>query len=88
MGIFPSKFNYNKKLPLVGTVVPLSFCENKGIKKDRVLNSFFFPIRMLLYYNITTSKFASVRVYLYKEFVIDTMTLNLVRVLVFQELES
>jgi hypothetical protein len=88
--IFPSKFNYNKKLPLINTVVPLSFCESKGVKKNRILNSFFFLIkrRIFLYYNITTSKFTSVRVYLYKEFVIDTMILNLVRVFVFQELEN
>jgi hypothetical protein len=43
---------------------------------------------MLLYYNKTTSKFINVRVYLDKELVIDTIVLNLVRVLVFQELEN
>jgi hypothetical protein len=90
MGIFPSKFNYNKKLLLVGIIVPLSFCESKRVKKDKVLNSSFFPIRRrtFLYYNTTTRKFASVRVYLYRELVIDTMALNLVQVFVFQELES
>jgi hypothetical protein len=35
IGIFPSKFNYNKKLPLISIIVPLSFCENK------VLDFFF-----------------------------------------------
>jgi hypothetical protein len=90
IGIFPSKFNYNEKLLLVSTIAPLSFYENKGIKKNKVLNSPFFLIRrrMFLYYNTTTSKFASVRVYLDKELVIDTMALNLVRILVFQELEN
>jgi hypothetical protein len=29
--IFPSKFNYNKKLLLINTIVPLSFYENKRI---------------------------------------------------------
>jgi hypothetical protein len=43
---------------------------------------------MLLYYNITTSKFASVRIYLDKELVIDIIILNLIRVFVFQELEK
>jgi hypothetical protein len=80
IGIFPSKFNYNKKLPLVGTIAPLSFYENKRVKKDKVLNSLLFPIRRktFLYYNTTTSKFASVRIYLDKELVIDTIALNLV----------
>jgi hypothetical protein len=90
IGIFPSKFNYNKKLLLIGTIVPLSFCENKGVKKDKVFNFLFFLIRKrtLLYYNATTRKFASVRIYLYKELVIDIIALNLVRVFVFQELEN
>jgi hypothetical protein len=43
---------------------------------------------MFLYYNITTNKFASVRIYLDRELVIDTVVLNLVRILVFQELEN
>jgi hypothetical protein len=42
MGIFPSKFNYSKKLPLIDIIIPLSFCKNKRIKKDKVLNSSFF----------------------------------------------
>jgi hypothetical protein len=90
IGIFPSKFNYNKKLLLIGTIVPLSFYKNKRIKKDKILNSFLFPIRkkIFLYYNTTTSKFASVRVYLDRELVIDIIVLNLVRVFVFQELEN
>jgi hypothetical protein len=85
IGIFPSKFNYNKKLPLVNTIAPLSFYKSKRIKKNRVLNFFLFLIRrrMFLYYNITTSKFASIRVYLDKELVINTMALNLIQVLVF-----
>jgi hypothetical protein len=80
IGIFPSKFNYNKKLLLIDIIAPLSFCKNKGIKKDKVLNFSFFLIRrrMLLYYNTTTSKFTSVRVYLDRELVIDTIVLNLV----------
>jgi hypothetical protein len=41
IGIFPSKFNYNKKLLFISIVVPLSFCKNKKIKKDKVLDSFF-----------------------------------------------
>jgi hypothetical protein len=88
--IFPSKFNYNKKLLLISIIAPLSFCENKRIKKNKILDSFLFLIkkRIFLYYNITTSKFASIRVYLDKELVIDTIVLNLVRVLVFQELEN
>jgi hypothetical protein len=88
--IFPSKFNYSEKLPFIGTITPLSFCKNKRIKKDKVLNFFLFPIRrrILLYYNTTTSKFASVRVYLDRELVINTVALNLVQVLVFQELEN
>jgi hypothetical protein len=88
--IFPIKFNYNKKLPFIDTIVPLSFCENKRIKKDKVFNSFLFPIRrrMFLYYNTTTSKFTSVRIYLNKKLIIDTITLNLVRVFIFQELED
>jgi hypothetical protein len=90
IGIFPSKFNYNKKLLLVGIIIPLSFCKSKRIKKDKILDSSFFPIRkrMLLYYNTTTSKFTSIRIYLDKELVIDIIVLYLVRVLVFQELES
>jgi hypothetical protein len=77
--IFPSKFNYSKKLPLVSAIVPLSFYKNKRIKKDKVLD-FFFPIkkRTLLYYNTTTSKFASIRIYMDKELMIDTVVLNLV----------
>jgi hypothetical protein len=43
---------------------------------------------MFLYYNTTTSKFASIRIYLDKELVIDIIVLNLVRVFVFQELEN
>jgi Ca2+/Na+ antiporter len=31
--IFPSKFNYNKKLLLINTIVLLSFYKNKRIKK-------------------------------------------------------
>jgi hypothetical protein len=38
---------------------------------------------MFLYYNITTSKLTSVRIYLDRELVIDIITLNLVRVFVF-----
>jgi hypothetical protein len=61
----------------------------KKQKKDRILD-FLFPIKkkIFLYYNITTSKFASIRIYLDKELVIDTIVLNLVRVFVFQELEN
>jgi hypothetical protein len=38
---------------------------------------------MFLYYNITTSKFTSIRIYLDKELVINIIALNLVRVFVF-----
>jgi hypothetical protein len=40
IGIFPSKFNYNKKLLLIGPIT-LNFCENKKIKKNRILDFFF-----------------------------------------------
>jgi hypothetical protein len=33
IGIFPSKFNYNKKLLLIDIIVPLSFYKNKKNKK-------------------------------------------------------
>jgi hypothetical protein len=87
IGIFPSKFNYNKKLFFVNTVIPLSFCKNKKIKKIRYFD-FFFRKRMFLYYYTTTSKFASVRIYLDKNLVINTIILNLVQVFVLQEFEN
>jgi hypothetical protein len=43
---------------------------------------------MFLYYNITTSKFTSVRIYLDKELVIDIIVFNLIRVFVFQKLKN
>jgi hypothetical protein len=89
-GIFPSKFNYNKKLPLIGTVVPLRFCERKKFKKIQIFDYSFFPIRrrIILYYYITTSKFASIRVYLDKELVINTVVFNLFQIFLFQEFEN
>jgi hypothetical protein len=41
IGIFPRKFNYNKKLPLVGIIVPLSFYKNEEIKKNKILEFSF-----------------------------------------------
>jgi hypothetical protein len=40
IGIFPSEFNYNKKLLLVSAVILLGFYKNKGIKKKYLI--FFF----------------------------------------------
>jgi hypothetical protein len=51
--IFPSKFNYNKKLLLVSTIAPLSFYENKGIEKNKILDFFIFLLGGGYFYIIT-----------------------------------
>jgi hypothetical protein len=40
IGIFPSKFNYNKKLLFVNIIVSLSFYKNIKIKKNKILDFF------------------------------------------------